>query len=260
MTAEERQKRIEDHLRKVEFASLDELSEQLDVSASTIRRDLTSLEAKGTVKRTHGGARLVDPASDEFVFSTRDEHQLTEKELIGKACADLIEPNQTVIMDAGTTVFHVAKYLEPKTPHIITNSLPVANLYASSHQIEVVLSGGVIYPRLGVLVGPLAVDAFVKMQADVAIMSSGGITPEGLSNSHVLLIDIQKAMMKAARKVIFCLDSSKFGRQSLTRFCELDEIDVLVTNQGADPEMIATLRERGVDVVIAGGVGTPNSK
>jgi len=251
MTAEERQKRIEDHLRKVEFASLDELSEQLDVSASTIRRDLTALESTGAVRRTHGGARLVAPDSDEFVFSTRDARQLSEKELIGHACAKLIEPNQTVIMDGGTTVFHVAKFLEPKTPHIITNSLPVANLFASHQQVEVVLSGGVIYPRLGVLVGPLAVDAFIKMQADVAIMSSGGITPEGVSNSHVLLIDIQKAMMKAARKVIFCLDSSKFGRQSLTTLCALDDIDVIVTNEGADERLIEQLRVQGVEVVVA---------
>ena len=84
-------------------------------------------------------------------------------------------------------------------------------------------------------------------------MSSGGITPEGVSNSHVLLIDIQKAMMKAARKVIFCLDSSKFGRQSLTRLCALNEIDVIVTNEGADKELIATLRQQNIDVVIAGG-------
>ncbi len=252
MTAEERQKRIEDHLRKVEFASLDELSEQLDVSASTIRRDLTTLESTGTVRRTHGGARLVAPASDEFVFTQRDERQLSEKELIGQACAALVEPNQTIIMDGGTTVFHVAKYLESKTPHIITNSLPVANLYASNHQVEVVLSGGVIYPRLGVLVGPLAVEAFVKMQADVAIMSSGGITPDGVSNSHVLLIDIQKAMMKAARKVIFCLDSSKFGRQSLTTLCALEEIDVIVTNQGADEELLEAVRRKGIEVVVAG--------
>lgn len=256
MTAEERQKRIEDHLRKVEFASLDELSEQLDVSASTIRRDLTALESTGTVRRTHGGARLVAPDSDEFVFTNRDERQLSEKELIGQACAKLIEPNQTVIMDGGTTVFHVAKYLEPKTPHIITNSLPVANLFASHQQVEVVLSGGVIYPRLGVLVGPLAVHAFHEMQADVAIMSSGGITAGGVSNSHVLLIDIQKAMMKAARKVIFCLDSTKFGRQSLTTLCALYDIDVIVTNEGADEDLVGELRANGIEVVVAGNAAS----
>src|SRR5262249_14657651 len=85
-------KPIEEYLVKTEFSSLDELSEQVDASVSTVRRDLSVLEAKGTVRRTHGGARLVNPKSDEFAFSARDTHQLAEKEIIGKACADLIHP------------------------------------------------------------------------------------------------------------------------------------------------------------------------
>ena len=93
MQAEERQLRIEEYLQKVEFASLDELSEFVDASTSTVRRDLTLLEAKGAVQRTHGGARLVNPRSDEFTFSARDTHQLAEKEAIAKACADFIRPN-----------------------------------------------------------------------------------------------------------------------------------------------------------------------
>lgn len=251
MQAEERQKRIEDYLLKTEFASLDELSEQLDASVSTVRRDLSVLEAKGTVRRTHGGARLVNPRSDEFTFSARDTHQLAEKEAIGKACAELILPNQTVIVDAGTTAYHVARHLESKTPQIITNSLPVANLFSAANKLEVVVSGGVIYPRLGVLVGPLAVEAFSKIRADVAIMSAGGLTLEGISNSHGLLIEIQRAMIQAARKVIFCFDHTKCGRQSLSRLCDLDDVDVIVTDKAAPAETVKGLRKRGLEVIIA---------
>ena len=250
MQAEERQKRIEEYLVKTEFASLDELSEQVDASVSTVRRDLGVLEGKGTVRRTHGGARLVNPKSDEFAFSARDTHQLDEKEAIGKACAELIHPNQTVIIDAGTTTFHVAKDLESKSPQIITNSLPVANLFSGVNKAEVVVSGGVIYPRLGVLVGPLAVEAFSKIRADVAIMSSGGISLEGISNSHGLLIEIQRAMIQAARKVIFCLDHSKFGRQSLSQLCGLDSVDTIVTDSKAPADLVKGLRKRGVEVVV----------
>ena len=163
MQSEERQQRIEEHLAKVEFASLDELSELVDASVSTVRRDLDILESKSSLKRTHGGARLTNPKSDEFMFSTRDTHQLDEKEAIGRACAEVILPNQTVIVDAGTTCFHVARHLEAKNPHIITNSLPVANHFSASNKLEVVVTGGVIYPRLGVLVGPLAVAAFTSV-------------------------------------------------------------------------------------------------
>jgi len=251
MQAEERQKRIESYLQKVEFASLEELAKHVAASISTVRRDLTLLETTGTLKRTHGGARLLAPASDEFVFSARETHQLAEKEAIGKACAALIQPSQSVIIDAGTTTYQVARQLEEKTPHIITNSLPVANLFAGANRLEVVVSGGVIYPKLGVLVGPLAVEAFSKIHADVAILSGGAIALEGVSNSHGLLIDIQRAMINAAQKVIFCFDHTKFGRQSVLSLCGLDVIDTIVTDSAAPTELVQQFREKGIEVIVA---------
>ncbi len=134
MQPEERQHRIAEYLQKVEFASLEEISRQVSASLSTVRRDLSILEKGGNVQRTHGGARILVPRSDEFTFSSRNTHQLAEKEAIGRACAELITPNQSVIIDAGTTVYHVALFLESKTPQIITNSLPVANLFASANR------------------------------------------------------------------------------------------------------------------------------
>lgn len=253
MQAEERQARIEDYLQKVEFASLEELSGQLGVSQSTVRRDLTALEGGGSIRRTHGGARLVNPRSDEFVFNARDTRQLDEKEAIGRACAELIGSGQSVIIDAGTTPYHAARYLESKKPQIITNSLPVANLYAASSQVEVVLSGGVLYPRLGVLVGPLAVESLSKMHADVAVMGAGGITLDGVTNSHALLIEIQLAMMRAAQRVIFCLDYTKFGRRSMGFVCGLEAVKTAVTDSKAPLELIGQLRERQVEIVVADG-------
>ncbi len=251
MQPEERQHRIEEFIQSVEFASLEEISNQVDASISTVRRDLAVLEAGGTVRRTHGGARVVTPRSDEFTFSARDTHQLAEKEAIGRACAELIQPNQSVIIDAGTTVYHVARYLDSKGPQIITNSLPVANLFASANRLEVIVSGGVIYPRLGVLVGPMAIESFSAMHADVAIMSAGGITLDGVTNSHGLLIDIQQAMIRAAQKVIFCFDHTKFGRKSVLPLCGLDRIDTIVTDAAAPAQLVAELRGKTLRVVVA---------
>src|SRR5256714_15533775 len=252
MPPEERQHRIAEFLQRVEFAALEAIAAQVGASLSTVRRDLTVLEAARSIRRTHGGARITVPKSDEFTFSARDTHQLAEKEAIGKACAELIPPNQSVIIDAGTTVYHVARYLESKAPQIITNSLPVANLFASANRLEVLVSGGVIYPRLGVLVGPQAVEAFSKMHADVAIMSAGGISLDGITNSHGLLIDIQRAMINAAKKVIFCFDHTKFGRQSVSPLCGLDCVDAIVTDQAAPGDLVAELRKRGLEVFVAG--------
>src|SRR5262245_58101851 len=108
MQPEMRQDKIAEYLQRVEFESLEEISKLVDASVPTVRRDLNVLEATGRFQRTHGGPRITNPRSDQFTFTTRDTHQLAEKEAIGKTCAELIQPNQTVIMDAGTTVFHVA--------------------------------------------------------------------------------------------------------------------------------------------------------
>lgn len=251
MQAEERQQRIEEYLQRVEFASLDELSKQVGVSPSTVRRDLALLESVGNIRRTHGGARLLNPRSDEFLFNTREPLQLAEKEAIARAAAALVEPRESVIIDAGTTAYHVARELESRRPQLITNSLPVANLFSSSSQVEVVVSGGVIYPRLEVLVGPLAVGSISAMHADVAMMSAGGISTEGISNSHALLIDVQVAMIKAARRVVFCLDHTKFGRQSIAFLCGLDVVNTVVTDSGAPADLVQALRDRGIEVVIA---------
>jgi DeoR family fructose operon transcriptional repressor len=251
MSADERQMRIEEYLKKAEFASLEELSDHVGASISTVRRDLTALEASGNVKRTHGGARIVSPPTDEFAFSARDTHQLDEKEAIGRAAAALIQPNQSVIVDAGTTAYHAARHLVDKAHMVVTNSLPVANLFASAAKVEVVVSGGVIYPRLGVLVGPLAVETFSKIHADVAIMGAGGITLEGVTNSHALLIDIQHQMIRGAQKIILCLDHSKFGRKSMIQLCELAAVHTIVTDAKAPTELVEQLRAKGIDVVVA---------
>jgi len=251
MKAEERQKRLEDYLQATEFAALEELAQHVGASVSTVRRDLTELEKTGNIRRTHGGARLINPKSDEFAFLNRDTRQPTEKDSIGKLCADLIQPGQSVIMDAGTTVYHVARQLEGKTLQVLTNSLPVANHFAASQQVEVIVSGGVIYPRLGVLVGPLAEQAFSKTHADVAIMGGGGITLDGVTNSHALLIAIQQAMIQAAAKVIFCFDHTKFDRRSVAQLCDLTVIDTIVTDAKAPAALVQALRNSAIEVLVA---------
>lgn len=252
MQPEERQAKIEAYLFKAEFASLEELAKDLGVSTSTVRRDLAALEVNKTIRRTHGGARtLQPPKSDEFVFNVRDTHQVGEKELIGEACAALIQPGQNVIIDSGTTCFHVAKRLDDKVAQIITNSLPVANLFSGSNRHEVHLSGGVIYPRLGTLVGPHAVDTFSRMHADVAILSGSGISEDGIYNSHALLVDIQRAMIAGAAKVIFCIDHTKFDRRSTFFLCDFSDVDVVVTDAQAPEPLVAALRAKGIEVVVA---------
>lgn len=251
MQAEKRQTQIISYLREVEFASLEDLSRLVEASPSTVRRDLMALEGTGGIRRTHGGARYVTPKLEEFSYSRRNSRSAEEKDQIARVCAGLVGDRQSLILDAGSTVCQVAEYLEEKEPQIFTNSLPVANLFALSNQVEVVISGGVLYPRLGVLVGPLAERAFGEMHAELAIMGGSGITGEGVYNSHALLVGIQRAMIAAAQRVVFCLDHTKFGRKSMAHVCDLEEIDVVVTDNKAPAEMVAAFRKAGVEVIVA---------
>jgi DeoR/GlpR family transcriptional regulator of sugar metabolism len=109
----------------------------------------------------------------------------------------------------------------------------------------------VIYPRLGVLVGPLAVESFSKIHCDIAVMSAGGVSMEGITNSHGLLVDIQRAMIKGAQKVIFCFDHTKLGRKSVLPLCDLDCVDTIVTDAGANPEIVEALQSHNIEVIIA---------
>jgi len=251
MHPEERRKKIETYLQSAEFASLEELAKHVGVSVSTVRRDVAELENGKTIRRTHGGARILQPKTDEFVFNVRDTHEVSEKDAIGVACASLIQPGQTVIIDSGTTCFHVAKHLGEKAGQVITNSLPVAHHFSGSNRLEVHVSGGVIYPRLGTLVGPHAVESFSRMHADVAILSGSGIAEDGIFNSHALIADIQRAMMAGAAKVIFCFDHTKFGRRSTFFLCDFSEVDYVVTDAAAPIELVERLRAKGVQVVLA---------
>lgn len=251
MQSEERRSKIEAYLQEAEFASLDELASKVGRSVSTVRRDLTYLEQAGRAKRTHGGARTLQPKTDEFVFNVRDTRQVEEKEAIGAACAALILSGQNVVIDSGTTCYHVATHLGDGVAQVITNSLPVANLFSGLSRQEVLVSGGIIYPRLGVLVGPHAVETFSRVHADVAVLGGSGVSEEGIYNSHALLVDIQRAMMAGAAKVIFCLDHTKFNRRSTFFLCDFDMVDVVVTDTLAPEPLITTLRAKGIEVVVA---------
>ncbi len=253
MIAEARHARIEAHLHQAAFASLEELAREVGASVSTVRRDVIALEKLGVVVRTHGGARLPSGGrgGEDFAFAALSTRQRAEKEAIGRACAALIDGSPTVILDAGSTVHCVARAIADRRLQVITNSLPVANLFASTPQTEVMVCGGVIYPRLGVLVGPQAVETFSRMHADVAILGASGISAEGFFNSHALLIDMQRAMLGAAQRVIFCLDHTKFDRRSMFFLCDLSRPVTVVTDAGAPKAGLDMLRRHGVDVVVA---------
>lgn len=231
------------------FASLRDLADEIDVSESTVRRDLEYLESIGQVRRTRGGAAYVGESLTGF--DDRRSRALGEKQRIGRCIAELIEPGETIILDGGTTTLEVARLLTGKSLQVVTNSLPIVNHLVSVPDVELVFLGGYLYPKTGVALGGLTVLALEQIHARRLVMSTGGITEAGLFNSNSLLVEAERRMMASADEVIVAADSSKFGHSELARLCGLDAIHRIVTDSGLSADWRARIRQHGIDLIIA---------
>jgi DeoR family fructose operon transcriptional repressor len=251
MILEERRQNLVDTVRRQGFVSLPDLARELGVSESTIRRDLDSLDEMGMVKRTHGGAfytggRLAMPAFDD-----RTTTALAEKQAIARLAAGYIEEGEAVLLDGGTTTFEVARCLLGRSLQVVTNSLPIAHLFAASPQADLILIGGYVYPRTGVALGPLSQQMLADVHVRHTIMSVGGVTEKGLFNSNLLLVETERKMMQAADEVMVVADSTKFGRQALAHLAGLDEVDRLIVDSGLSQQWRQRVQQTGVELVLA---------
>lgn len=251
MLAEERRSRLLELIRGQGFAALPDLASQLNVSESTVRRDLDFLEESGTAKRTHGGVFYTGATPKLPWFEEREPAQWAKKQAIAERAADLIQDGDTLLLDGGSTTYEVARLLVGRPLQIVTNSLPVANLFASSQANDLVFVGGYIYPRTGVALGPYANAALAQLSVRRTILSVGGINERGLYNNNLLLVETERAMITAADEVIVVADSTKFGHKSLAHLCDLATVDRLVVDDQLSPAWRKKIAEAGVELQIA---------
>ncbi len=248
MLAETRRQRLLEMITRQGYATLDELVRVLSVSESTIRRDLEALDLAGSIKRTHGGAVYTGEVRSMPAFDERTGTAAAEKRAIGIAAAALLEDGDTVLLDGGTTTLEVARALYGRRVQVVTNSLPIAQLLASSQQTDLILIGGYVYPRTGVALGPLAIATMETIRVRTAVLGAGGIVPEGIYNSNSLLVETERQMMSCGQEVMIVADHTKFGRLALARLCGLDQVDQVVVDSGLPAESRAMLEAAGVPV------------
>lgn len=251
MIAEQRRNRLVELIRTRGFAALPDLAEQLQVSESTIRRDLDLLEELGTAKRTHGGVFYTGQTPKLPHFDERQPQQWDKKKSIARRAVELIQPGDTVLLDGGTTTYEVARLLVGRALQVVTNSLPVANLFASDPTTDLMFVGGYIYPRTGVALGPHADRMLAEVSVRRTVLSAGGVTERGFYNNNVLLVETERAMMRAADEVIVVADSSKFGHQSIAFLCELNQVDHLVVDADISAECRQQFERAGAKLLIA---------
>jgi len=240
-----------DLIRTKGFAALDELVRELGVSESTVRRDLDALEDQGSAKRTHGGVFYAGGMPRLAEFDERQPAHWAAKRAIAARAADIICDGETVLLDGGTTTYEVARLLVGRSLQVVTNSLPVANLFASEARTDLVLLGGYVSPRTGVCLGPYANELLGRLHVTTTVLSAAGIAAEGLFNSHLLLAETEQAMLRAASRVIVVADSSKFGKKSLTLVSGLDAIDVVVSDDALPDSWRQAVAAAGAELLLA---------
>jgi DeoR/GlpR family transcriptional regulator of sugar metabolism len=248
MKAAERQLRIRQMFESRDFLDVETLCRELHASEASVRRDLSVLESNNILKRVYGGAIPVQAAGDYAIETIRSGD---EKHRIARMAAGLIEEGQTVILDGGTTVAAVARELASKSIHVITNSLPIAEVLESFRNIELTLTGGYLDPRIRVMLGPFCEQMIGAIRADSLIMGIGSVSEAGFSNNNTLVVGSEKKMIEVAAKVIIVADHTKFGRGGMFPVAPLSAADVVISDKDLSPDYIAMLRAHHIDVLLA---------
>lgn len=254
MYAEERQQAIAALVAEAGRVSVSDLASRFGVTTETVRRDLSSLERAGLVRRVHGG---VVPANALRVLETgvpdRDRSSAEEKDRIAKAALAYVPNGGTVVLDAGTTTARLAGLLPlDQRLDVITNAVPIAARLAGHPSIGLRVLPGRVRPTTQAAVGDETVAALGRLRTDVAFVGTNGVSAaHGLSTPDHGEAAVKRAIVTGARQVVVLADAAKLGEEHLVRFADLDEIDVLVTDGRAPADQLAALEAAGVEVVVA---------
>jgi DeoR/GlpR family transcriptional regulator of sugar metabolism len=226
-----------------------ELAAALECSEMTVRSDLESLERSGGLRRVHGGAASIFLSAEETPYGLRALEAREAKATIGAAAASLLADGETVILDGGTTAMEVARALRSRRMTVMPLALRPAFELHECPGIKLLLPGGEVRPGELSLMGSLTEFSFSQLRFDTCVMGPCGIDAKAGITTHLLAeTAVKRAAAKASQRVIAVADSSKLGRVAFGHICDLDDIDIVLTDSEADQQMVEELREAGVDV------------
>lgn len=240
---------------------VEEAAVALEVSSATIRRDLDELASQQMLVRTRGGA-IAHGVSYELPLRYKSARHASEKQRIASAAAELVSEGEVIGLNGGTTTTEVARTLALRTSAdtsagsgggpsltVVTNALNIAGELAVRPQIKIVVTGGVARPQTFELVGPLTMGVLNEVALDAVILGVDGIDPQlGVMAHHEDEASISRLFAERAHRVIVVTDSSKMDRRAFARICDLDRVDVLVTDKGITAEAKARMTDAGVKV------------
>jgi DeoR family transcriptional regulator, aga operon transcriptional repressor len=252
MLIDERRQHILELVQKQGRVLVTDLSSELKISQITIRKDLDWLQSHGLVQRSHGGAlRIASSALADPTLQEKQKHHHLEKQKIAAAAVKMVEEGQCVILDSGTPTTAIAHGLKRFSRlTVITNAVNIAADLAGT-DFEVILVGGTLRKNSFSLVGPLAEDNLEEMHADILFLGVDGFDLEvGITTPNFLESRVNRAMVKAARKVVVVCDSSKFNHRSLSRIMPPSAIHYLITDRNLPSAAVDALRTQNIDVTL----------
>ncbi|MFF9815462.1 DeoR/GlpR family DNA-binding transcription regulator [Streptomyces sp. NPDC014006] len=261
LLAEQRRALIVDEVRRRGGVRVNELTRKLGVSDMTVRRDLDALARQGVLEKVHGGAvPVVEASTHEPGFEAKSGLELTAKEDIARAAAELVAPGSAIALSGGTTTYALAhRLLDVPDLTVVTNSVRVADVFHAAQRTSgprqgaatVVLTGGVRTPSDS-LVGPVADQAIAALHFDVLFLGVHGISVEaGLSTPNLAEAETNRRLVQSARRVVVVADHTKWGTVGLSSFAKLEQVDTWVTDAGLPREARAEIAEH-VGLVVAG--------
>jgi len=252
MLTQRRQQLLYDYITAHKSAQITRLCEEFDISISTVRRDLIELEERGLINKVHGGAVLVEK-DNELPILQRSVHQAEEKKRIGAAAANLVNDNETIMITSGTTTEAMLPFLaRKKNLTVITNAINNAYHLSNYPDIAVIMLGGWLRHAEFSVHGHWVESGLKELQPQKLFHGIFGICPStGLTGSDLQEVQSDRFLIATIPQLIILADHTKFCRTGPVRLAPISAVSTLVTDDKAPEDEICSLREQGVEVILA---------
>lgn len=231
---------------------MSDLAALLEVSAVTIRKDLTELEGDNKLYRSHGKAILINPYINNRSVNEKEKLATEEKNNIGKMAAELITKDDSIIIASGTTVHALARNIKPINKlTVVSASLQVSEILANNEAIDIIQLGGTLRHSSNSVVGKYAEQILSSFSCSKLFLGVDGIDVDfGLTTTDMREADLNKEMMRTAQKTIVLADSSKFRRRGFSKIANIEDVDVIITDSGISKAFAQRIEEIGVELII----------
>ena len=253
MTKEQRHDMIMEALIKHGSVLVSDLVTMLDVSAVTVRKDLTELEKGDKLYRSHGKAVLINPYINNRSVNVKEKLATDEKHVIGREAARLITRDDSIAIASGTTVHALARNIQPiHRLTVVSASLPVSNILSQHENIDIIQLGGMLRHSSLSVVGEYASRILEQCSFSKVYLGVDGIDFDyGITTTEMREASLNQKMMAAAQKTIVLADSSKFGRRGFAKIADIDAVDIIITDAGVSPNLVKKVEDLGIELLIA---------